>query len=1443
MNNKRLSALALAAALFITHAPLVLAADRLAQWTRIVQTSARTSQIDTGEFQSAAGRGGFQEDGPIPIFIYKDAVAIDAAGNVVTVGYGHAENGFRVQLIAKHSRFGDLEWTSAFAALGINSWASANSVAIDADSNVFVTGCYDDQSGAAIVRTAKYSGVSGAVLWSVEHVATSGAQRGCGYDLKIDRSGNVFVVATDLNNGTTQMRILKYSGASGVLLWSSFHLPSQAFSSFGWSAAVGENGDVVAVGYGVSALGRRGIALIKFHGATGAPLWNFYSQTGDDNAFHAALAPDGEVYVTGASDGNLRTMRLSSATGTVLWDKRGHGGPGFGAGHAVALAPDGDPVVTGQSTDFSQSQRIRTIKYAKETGDFVWSVEGPADNAAPKDWGSKVLVDANAASVVGFAKNADGLQDGVVIRFSLSDGEVQQVLRLGASGLTEMAYAADQNLAGVIAVGGYAQVPSNAVRAMYVSRLTGSLTQTISQPIPAPKSFGSPAFPLSAGASSGLPVEYMSQSPTVCTVSEGLLSIVSAGTCEVTLSQSGSGIYAAAQSSMSIDIAKATQTIAFAALKTAVMGDAPSSLAASASSGLAVVFSSLTPLNCEIVGELVTLKAAGTCTVAVDQEGNINYMAADRVTQSFAVKSAPTILLSSPFNPAKPAEQVTLVAAIQGELISDRASVTFYIAKPDGSFQLTACTSVPAAPGTAALCNLPTLPSGSYAASFSAYYVKDGVTRYVFGNVLTQVILTPQVISYGQPPNLLLSAASLILEAHSTSGLPVAVATTTPGTCGVASARVLLLQAGLCGIRLSQAGNSAYDAADDVFLSFIILRSQTITASAIGLKTYGDPAFTISAAASSQLPLQTHSLNEAVCQIAALRVTIVGAGLCPLVLEQSGDNVFGASPPLEVSFTVKKASQQIAFLDFPRTMLGESLVPITASASSGLPVTFSSITPAICGVLGQSLILKGTGTCVVRADQFGDLNFDPSDPIQRSLEIEQPPSMTVQAAPATVHEGDLVTFRVTLSQAVPGGTAFISLISRGSPLPGCNAMLVTADVPAVCTTTTLPVGDQFIGTYSYYEKNGGMGFLLANSVTISVQPAIEIATAVLDFGAQSMGTQSQRVLSVKNASRVSLNAVNVALAGGSFAATDNCLAVPSQSACQVTVTFKPAITAGPINSASEAVGLITISVGTMPPMQLPLKGTGEKSLVPHYYASILRRPADQPGKAFWQGESVRILQLGASVREVWFAMGNQFFDSAEYRSFKPLDAEFVIDLYQAFFARDPDLIGLNYWSGQLSAGVPREVLLSSFVFSPEFSAFTTQIFGSDTVRPEIDTVVDFYRGLLSRLPDTSGFAYWLQRFRAAQCIGVEALSGEVEAISSAFVASPEYSSRARSDAQYVGDLYNAFLRRGGDANGVLFWINSLKTGAQSRESLRQEFMRSPEFQGRMRRIAEEVCLQ
>ena len=77
-------------------------------------------------------------------------------------------------------------------------------------------------------------------------------------------------------------------------------------------------------------------------------------------------------------------------------------------------------------------------------------------------------------------------------------------------------------------------------------------------------------------------------------------------------------------------------------------------------------------------------------------------------------------------------------------------------------------------------------------------------------------------------------------------------------------------------------------------------------------------------------------------------------------------------------------------------------------------------------------------------------------------------------------------------------------------------------------------------------------------------------------------------------------------------------------------------------------------------------------------------------------------------------------------------------------------------------------------------------------------MVDFYRGLLARLPDDNGFNYWVGRFRQAQCAGSAAVQAEAEAISSAFANSGEFLDRSRSNTQYVGDLYNAFLRRGGD---------------------------------------------
>lgn len=87
------------------------------------------------------------------------------------------------------------------------------------------------------------------------------------------------------------------------------------------------------------------------------------------------------------------------------------------------------------------------------------------------------------------------------------------------------------------------------------------------------------------------------------------------------------------------------QTITFLPLANRHYGDGPFMVAANASSGLPVTFSSATPTVCTVSGNTVTLKAIGTCTITASQAGdNLTYLAAPNVQQSFIVQP-PNVLL------------------------------------------------------------------------------------------------------------------------------------------------------------------------------------------------------------------------------------------------------------------------------------------------------------------------------------------------------------------------------------------------------------------------------------------------------------------------------------------------------------------------------------------------------------------------------------------------------------------------------------------------------------------------------------------------------------------------------------------------------------------------------------------------------------------------------
>ena len=85
------------------------------------------------------------------------------------------------------------------------------------------------------------------------------------------------------------------------------------------------------------------------------------------------------------------------------------------------------------------------------------------------------------------------------------------------------------------------------------------------------------------------------------------------------------------------------QTIDFPVPNGQILGRTAAALAANASSGLAVTFSSATAPICTVSGTTLTPVAAGNCTINADQAGNGTYAPAPRVTVTFAVLACASV--------------------------------------------------------------------------------------------------------------------------------------------------------------------------------------------------------------------------------------------------------------------------------------------------------------------------------------------------------------------------------------------------------------------------------------------------------------------------------------------------------------------------------------------------------------------------------------------------------------------------------------------------------------------------------------------------------------------------------------------------------------------------------------------------------------------------------
>jgi uncharacterized repeat protein (TIGR03803 family) len=168
--------------------------------------------------------------------------------------------------------------------------------------------------------------------------------------------------------------------------------------------------------------------------------------------------------------------------------------------------------------------------------------------------------------------------------------------------------------------------------------LVNRMTQTISFDELTPVTFGDPGFELAATASSALSVVFSSSDESVASVTGNQVSIVGAGSANITASQEGNAQYLPAENVRVLVVGKAAQGITFGPLSVKKFNDDDHDLVATASSELPVTFESSNLEVATVSGSTVSIVGAGATTITALQPGNENFNAAAPVEQTLTVE-------------------------------------------------------------------------------------------------------------------------------------------------------------------------------------------------------------------------------------------------------------------------------------------------------------------------------------------------------------------------------------------------------------------------------------------------------------------------------------------------------------------------------------------------------------------------------------------------------------------------------------------------------------------------------------------------------------------------------------------------------------------------------------------------------------------------------------
>jgi hypothetical protein len=126
-----------------------------------------------------------------------------------------------------------------------------------------------------------------------------------------------------------------------------------------------------------------------------------------------------------------------------------------------------------------------------------------------------------------------------------------------------------------------------------------------------------------------------------------------------------------------------------------------------------------------------------------------------------------------------------------------------------------------------------------------------------------------------------------------------------------------------------------------------------------------------------------------------------------------------ASATTPESFVSTPETQTIRFAPLASRVVNASFI-ISASASSGLPVSFSSDTPRVCTLSGFTVTTVAAGTCEIRASQSGNADYQPATDITQSFTVSKS-----QPTPDRVPRTLIAILLAAIILGLPGGALIL----------------------------------------------------------------------------------------------------------------------------------------------------------------------------------------------------------------------------------------------------------------------------------------------------------------------------------------------------------------------------------------------------------------------------------